>query len=108
MLGTKLRHQSEWENKITSQKIVQQEFQEGHCSHCLNQEVTQEGPTLSTRNKADNFLLHSKGSSQRLQSHLQFKQREAGLVSRALRQLFPDRNAPVDQELLPLEQKGWV
>lgn len=87
---------------------MQQELQECHCSHFLNQQVTQEGPTLSTMNKADNFPLHSKGSSQRLQPHLHFKQREAASLSRALRQLFPDRNAPLDQELLPLEQKGWI
>lgn len=87
---------------------MQQELQECHCSHCLNQQGTQEGPTLSTMNKADNFLLHSKGSSQRLQPHLHFKQREPGSLSRALRQLFPDRNASLDQELLPLEQEGWV
>lgn len=63
---------------------------------------TQEGRTLSTMN--------SKGSSQRLQPHLRFKQREPGSLSRALRQLFPDRNASLDQpwELLPLEQQGWA
>lgn len=71
---------------------------------------TQEGRTLSTMNKADDLLQHSKGSSQRLQPHLRFKQREPGSLSRAFRQLFPDRNASLDQpwELLPLEQQGWA
>lgn len=79
---------------ITGHRRVQQELQGCHCSHCLGQQGTQEGPTLSTVNKADNFLVYSKGSSQKPQPHLHFKQREPGSFFRALRQkCFPRSRA---------------